>query len=282
MWLSLFKNVELTFEKGSVLTREMLEELKAFPKDILDIWYNQYPDGILAGTELAQEEDESGNKEIYIRKGLLKYKGCIYRMEEDLNLTRCIRQWSSQGKIQEQSPYKLVFVPDERILPEGRTTRILHSMKLTACPKSMETEGILYARFKILESETVSLFHQIDVEDISRATYWNMTECPYSCLGGSTYHPYIFEIIRRKLMAKKRKSQLDYLVLNEITRSQTINMEFILMILADKQRKADSSDRTYVLRHFITVLMTETESACVGEVTTREELKREEYGRLLT
>lgn len=83
-------------------------------------------------------------------------------------------------------------------------------------------------------------------------------------------------------MAKKRKSQLDYLVLNEITRSQTINMEFILMILADKQRKADSSDRTYVLRHFITVLMTETESACVGEVTTREELKREEYGRLLT
>lgn len=282
MWLILFEHITLTLEKGTILTQEMLGELQAFPKDTLDIWYDRYPDGILTGTELMETTDNDGRKEIWIRKGLIKYRGCIYRMSEDINLSQCVSEWTKQGVIQEQTNYKLVFVPGEKEFLGGRSTQIRYPMDLAVCLKSQKTEGIFYAQFKMLEKGKVSLYHEVDKKDISAAKYWNMIDCPYACRGGITYHPYIFENVKEMLSRKKRKSQLDYLVLNEISATGIVNMELMQMILNDRQVKIcpedKESDKASVLKGFMQVMMEEKEFEPEEDKIKKQE---KEEGRLL-
>lgn len=280
MWLILFKRIELTLQKGTILTQEMLGELQAFPKDILNIWYDRYPDGILTGTDLIETTDDTGKIEVWISKGLIRHCGCIYRMSENINLSQCIKEWTRQGRIQEQVLYKLVFVPGKQVLLGGRNTQILYPVELTVCSQSEETEGIFYARFKMLEKGKVALFHDVDREDISKATYWNMTDCPYACRGGITYHPYIFENVKRMLSSKKRKSQLDYIILNEINRTGTVNIELIQMILKDRQVKICLGDRAYLLKQFMQVMMEDRKVDSEADGIEREEVDEEE-GRML-
>ena len=274
----MFKNLELTFKKGTVLTKEMLEELQAFPKDSLDILYDRYPDGILAGTDLTEKEAENGKNIIYIKKGLIKYKDCIYRMTEDINLTEQIDQWIDQGIVEEQTSYQLVFTPKEQEFLEGRSTQILYSLQLKVFPKSEKAEGIIFAQFKLLDKGEVALFHEVDMEDISRPAYWNMTECHYACKEGVTYHPYNFEMIKRKLLSKKRRSPLDYIILNQITMTGMLSFKFMELILNDNQIKTCCENRETVLRDFLAVLMKEAEAQ---EESDNGKIRKKEEGRLL-
>lgn len=274
----LFKNIELQFNRGVILTQEMLRELQAFPKDNMNIQYAMYPDGILAGTDLTEKEAENEETEIWIKKGLIKYKDCIYRMAEDINLTQCIKRWTEEGKIEEQINYKLVFMPGSPICLKERCTQVLYPMQLVVFPKSEENEGIFFAQFKMADRGKINLFHTIDMKDISRAVYWNMIECPYSCRGGVTYHPYIFEAIKRLLMNKKERTSLDYMIINEISMTGIISFSFVEMILKDKQATVCTKDRISVLKQLVTVLMKEKEFVAKEDIVKAEE--REE-GRLL-
>lgn len=256
----------------------MLEELQAFPKDSLDILYDIYPDGILAGTDLIEKETDNGKKVICIKKGLVKYEGYIYRMSEDINLTEYINTWIAQGIIEEQTAYQLVFTPEEQESIEGRSTQILHSLQLKVFLKSEEIQGIFFAEFKMLDKGIITLFHEVDMEDISKATYWNMTKCCYSCKEGITYHPYIFKTIKRMLISKKWKNPLDYIILNQITMNGILSFNFIEMVLNDNQVKTDSENREAVLRDFVAALMKETE---LPTETDMVKIKEYEEGRLL-
>lgn len=69
----MFQNIYPIFEKKRLLKKEMLENLRDFPRELFAIQHQNYSDGILAGCEL--ETDDIG---LTIRPGILCYKGVPY------------------------------------------------------------------------------------------------------------------------------------------------------------------------------------------------------------
>lgn len=78
----LFFNTYPLFNRGRILKLEMLEQLRDFPRDFIDIVLEQYSDGIIAGCNLKVE----GNR-IIISKGVIKHDNLLYLLKEDYSLS---------------------------------------------------------------------------------------------------------------------------------------------------------------------------------------------------
>lgn len=218
----MFWDMEFAFRKGTLLTKEMLQEVCDYPRDILDILYDGWPDGILAGTAL---EERSGS--VYMKKGLLKYEGRIYRMTEDLDLT----QFVSERLIPNDSVenYKLAFLPEEPVSIDGRDTQVRRSMRLRLLYSNGSVDGIEFAHFCLPASKKITISNKEDWKDLSRAKFWDMAECPYSCRGGTTFHPYIFRVLWGKLTQGDRP--WNYCALEQLSTTGVLSMDLIRTIL---------------------------------------------------
>lgn len=69
----MFKNIYPLFERKRLLKKEMLEILRDFPRDIFQILYQDYADGILAGCEL-----ETIDGSLVIHPGIICYNKIPY------------------------------------------------------------------------------------------------------------------------------------------------------------------------------------------------------------
>ncbi|MCM1258327.1 MAG: hypothetical protein NC307_10815 [Roseburia sp.] len=73
----MFLNIYPVFEKKRLLKKEMLENIRDYPRNLFGLLYQGYSDGVLAGCDL--ESDEGG---VVVRPGILYYKGLPYFLEE--------------------------------------------------------------------------------------------------------------------------------------------------------------------------------------------------------
>lgn len=79
--MGLFTNVFPNFGKGRILKKEMLENLRDYPRNFLDIYYKDFSDGIISGTDIKTEDGK-----LVIGRGIVKFAGRIYMLEEDVSL----------------------------------------------------------------------------------------------------------------------------------------------------------------------------------------------------
>lgn len=70
------------FKKNRILKLEMLENLRNFPRDFVDIEYQDYTDGIITGLVPTVYD-----KKITFCKGIVKYEGKIYLINEALSVS---------------------------------------------------------------------------------------------------------------------------------------------------------------------------------------------------
>lgn len=73
----MFRNIYPIFESKKVLKKEMLENLRDYPRTLFDIQYQGYSDGILYGCGL-----ESADTELTVLPGVILFKGIPYFLEE--------------------------------------------------------------------------------------------------------------------------------------------------------------------------------------------------------
>lgn len=69
------------FRAGEILDKEMLELMRDNPTDLIELYYNNFEDGILSGLEIVVK-----NNFINIQRGLIKYNGYIYKILKDISL----------------------------------------------------------------------------------------------------------------------------------------------------------------------------------------------------
>lgn len=253
----MFRNLKLFFKKGTILTKESLCELDRYARDYLDINYSSYPDGILKGTEIISNDDR-----IIIRRGLIKYRGEIYRMAEDIDLSREISNWKRSNKIQAQTHYQLCFEEQERELIDNRESQQLFSLKLNCRLQSDKIKGIYFASFKLAGDEVFSLPKDNDLTD---SNAWNMINCLYSCRNGYTYHPYIFKEIAKIIESKENLDYVDYLILNQIYNEGLLSIYFMSRFVNEQEKASmqesflltGEDDRKDFLRTFISSILKE-------------------------
>ena len=76
----MFENRYPIFKKGSILEKKELDLLRDNPVEIMELMYLEEKDGIIKGFDLETDEVE---KVVVVKKGILKYKGKIYWLQED-------------------------------------------------------------------------------------------------------------------------------------------------------------------------------------------------------
>lgn len=77
----MFSTTYPVFGKGRILKLEMLENLRDYPKDILDIHLQEYADGILTGCKL-----QISDNYIMITPGIIYFKGIPYILRDPYKL----------------------------------------------------------------------------------------------------------------------------------------------------------------------------------------------------
>ena len=79
--VTLFIDKYPKFTAGRVLKHDMLNLLRDYPRNYVDIIYRGYSDGLLAGCQMVINSDT-----ITIEPGMVRYRGKIYMMNESVNI----------------------------------------------------------------------------------------------------------------------------------------------------------------------------------------------------
>ena len=74
----MFKNKYPLFKAGRLLKTEMLNELRDYPRNFIDIIFKSYCDGIICGCEI-DVKDEA----LMVKRGIIKHNDVIYFLDED-------------------------------------------------------------------------------------------------------------------------------------------------------------------------------------------------------
>ncbi|MGG4144650.1 DNA and RNA helicase [Paenibacillus algorifonticola] len=70
-----------SFQKGRILKTEMLSNLRDYPRQMFDIQYSSYSDGIICGSEVLV-----GEETLTIKRGIVKHDGRLFSLEQDVEL----------------------------------------------------------------------------------------------------------------------------------------------------------------------------------------------------
>lgn len=233
----MFYNIDLEFNKGSILTKNMLEELYNFNHDYINIKYNNYLDGIILGVDLFDNKNNNEN-EYYITAGLLKFQGNIFRMITDFNLTRFIKNEFDSKRIEIQNKYKIVFELKTDEYVDKRTSYRRKSMELSILEVEEQYEGIVFANFELSIRGELIVENKIDFDAKKILSYFNsslfsLLECPYSFNNCSTFHPKVFTNIKEILVKKQRKTAVEYSIINMIIADKVLSTEFMVIFIND-------------------------------------------------
>ncbi len=106
---------EIQFKNGSILRKEMLEELYGYPRAALESYYASFGDGILYG--LSWKEEAVGRH--FICPGALKFRGEIYFQREPLWVEGYFQDHKDQ-RLETDRKYRLFFLPGMEGEESGR------------------------------------------------------------------------------------------------------------------------------------------------------------------
>lgn len=75
----MFKNIFPIFERGAILKKDMLDNIRDYPRVYLEILYKNYTNGIITGCEIEADEEN-----IILKNGIIKYKNNLYFLDKIL------------------------------------------------------------------------------------------------------------------------------------------------------------------------------------------------------
>lgn len=222
----MFKNIKPVFEAGKILKIEMLEELRDYTRDYLDILYKDYTDGIIKGCTITIDDSN-----IYVSDGIIKYNNKIYILKE-------IEKFSYVSN----NIYIMLKVRfKEAIEEEGF---IIHSSELVLDENlNLAINEMEICRFKLREGARLRNEH-IDFTDLSTEfDTVNIIHSIYAGRGESTIAPIITRYFGRELFNTNIDNPLDIsFALMCMQSTEPISREVIMDFI---RSKIDIADRYF-------------------------------------
>ncbi|MGG4450234.1 DNA and RNA helicase [Brevibacillus porteri] len=74
----MFSHLYPNFHKGRILKREMLENLRDYPRHFVDLYFQDYTDGIISGVDVS-----IGEGTLTVGRGIVKHQGRIYLFDRE-------------------------------------------------------------------------------------------------------------------------------------------------------------------------------------------------------
>ncbi|MGF9820970.1 DNA and RNA helicase [Brevibacillus agri] len=77
----MFSHLHPQFHKGRILKREMLENLRDYPRHFVDLHFQMYSNGIISGMDVTVDD-----RHLIVGKGIVKHRGRVYLFEREERL----------------------------------------------------------------------------------------------------------------------------------------------------------------------------------------------------
>ncbi len=260
---------EIEFKKGSILRKEMLQEMYNYPRVALESFYYNYSDGILYGLLW---EDIGDDKHI-ITPGALKYKGEIFYLKESIEIEKEI-----MDDLDVNGYYRLCFTLKEAEKTiESKTDYYmdLHALQSNKY-KEVKENSFWYAYINYSGNGKIELIEGDD------AIKYGVPGLIAANDGFSFQLPnwLVKNRLLLELEEKNSKHPLDYQLLNKIYSGESINIGFINVYLNETgdnklSRECDPQEALNVLDDAIKKLFFKVE--VINEEKPKEVVKKKEF-----
>ncbi|WP_027624796.1 hypothetical protein [Clostridium lundense] len=179
----MFQNNYPLFNSGRILKIEMLEELRDFPREILDINFKDYSNGIISGCDI-----EVNNDYIIVTKGIIKHQDMIYILKKNYTI-----QYESTNQVQ---VLKIRFL-GETI---NKDFIKLESEIFLDDDLQISKDEMELCRFKLKKGARLRTSY-VDFRDMSTEyDTVSIINVPYSAYGESSLNPNILRKFGRELL----------------------------------------------------------------------------------
>ncbi|MFC7677694.1 DNA and RNA helicase [Paenibacillus sp. GCM10028914] len=191
------------FTKGRILKLEMLENLRDYPRWMLDILHTDLSDGIVAGMDITVRENT-----LMISKGVIKQAGKVYVIEEEQQIS-----YASHGTEQ---------VLRIRCLPEQ------HGKDFMAYPVEIVLDGrsadpsseLELARFKLKPGASLRSSYESFADFATEFNTLNRIYAAYASLDKSTFYPDALRYFARMVMDAGGGQANDYAFAMQVLSSE--------------------------------------------------------------
>lgn len=210
---------KLELKKGSILRKELLEDIYNYPRIAADTYYARFSDGILYGLEWRCSKEAAGHH--VIMPGALKYHGEIYFLPECMDVEKEL-----SGQIQIDNKYRLCFV--EKEAEQFVETQTIYRLELRAVQseeyKRIRDRSFYYARVSCNQGNSLEPFYEGEV---------------YGLYASEDGYPYripnwiLLQKIKPVIESKKNKHPLDFLLLKDIMESKGLGVSFLKTYLEE-------------------------------------------------
>ncbi len=207
----MFIKRDFSFPPRAVLTRQIMDELRDFPKRQMTLCFDGYGDGILAGGDFRMVE----TGEVVFTRAILKLDKDFYFSEDDVNLTELLRRYFEEpGRTRQGKMMHFVLIPADSVIEGG-----IRLDKLQVVLVPLEESGWFeLARIQDEASNEEDRRRSIRLPSNARelfcaATHLGIVGTKYACYGGNTFHPYVMRVLRNVLRDKKKLTSADIMLL---------------------------------------------------------------------
>lgn len=216
------QRTEMVFQHGSILRKEMLEDIYQYPRAAVESYYSAYSDGILYGLEWKDSKEHPGHH--IIMPGALKFHGKIYYLCQVVDVEGIFPE------VQIDAKYRIFFRKTEVV---EEASRKIYEMKLSLVQSSGMEEawenGFYYSYIEVDHNKS---FVQIKGSEELYALYAARNGFAFSA-------QLLREDVLQKLESKQKKHPLDFEILRFIYSGEAIPAELILLYV----READFPGR---------------------------------------
>lgn len=227
----------LYFNKGDMLTSNMLKLMYSTPNQLLNATLLDYPNGVVSGFKLYLD----GNK-IVLSSGLVKTSYGLYYMSSDANLT--------QELLSLKAPVDTLYY---LVLKSGKPRKLEQSIEqetlsLKFIPRSSNPLPSDVIEIGTLYYDgthgTANTKEPKTLQEISRnfKSCLNLWNCQYSIVAGVALHPMVAQLVYKEISNKRTNDFLDFSMMSAINTQATVTRENIRCFCKQKLNVTLSED----------------------------------------
>ena len=211
---------DVSFLHGSILTKEMLNEIYVYPRNFVELKYNVYSDGIIEGLNFIEKDGIT-----YLTKGIVKIEGEYYFLLDDIDLTSYFKETQKEQNWKNNVYY--LYLKSET--PIKVDSIVVKKLSLYVS-ENKESDLFLLCRFfgtnDKLDLPKLKCNEKDEFDDlIKNNLYVNLVNTLYAMPKKATYHPFLFEAVAEYLKQKQDKRALDYVILMQIQNMKVLSID---------------------------------------------------------
>lgn len=210
---------ELELKKGSILRKELLEDIYSFPRIATETYYSGYSDGILYGLEWERSNENKGHH--IITPGALKFHGEIYFLSESIDVEELLGE-----QIQIDKKYRLCFEEQEGY--KNIETQTIFELKLRAVQADeysiIKEKSFYYARVRCTDNNSLETFYDNDVYGLFASKDGYAFKLP---------NWIVKEKLLKEIEEKHNKHPLDYMIMKEAYEKNGLAVSMIDLYLRE-------------------------------------------------